>query len=329
MIGTTVYLAGGEVERLAEDLLRNGVKNILLSYFYILRMKKERYFEILFKQYPEVNWFLDSGAFTYYARAESNRGALPPIHQYVRRYFNYIDQYGHNFCRVTEPDMDVAGFDEEQVEAWLVEMLERWPHLNVTPTWHFSRGLQAWETYLQEPRIKTLAIGSGDLTTNIGMIRRMVMQAAEAGKPVHGFGCTRVNTILKQVPFDSVDSSSWLLGQKIGATFVFRNNRFQRFDDKKHRRKFRSYFKHIGCDPNLVIGNDLYEVRKANIIAWRNLSARLEYQKFAGRQARGVNHAVATVNNYQDPFPGASEEPMPQPKPRPSDRPVRMPKERG
>lgn len=486
-VGTTIYLAGAEVERLVESLLNNGVKNVLLSYFYIHRMRKENYFDRMMAKHPEVNWFLDSGAFTFYAQAKAGTIPTAAINQYVRRYFNYVDVYGDRYCRVTEPDLDVAGYDYGQVRYWLMEMLDRWPELNITPTWHANREQDAWLSYLEDPNIRTLAIGSGDIK-NVGQIRRMVMLAAQYGKPVHGFGCTRINTILKQVPFDSVDSvagsstvwvrsngksalalpisqlyadwsrgqyrgwetltavggpvgyamqwarlhdvvrhrvekplievtvtggrrlrltedhglfrraasgsleetptsdirvgdtvaaardairspdvvylgvisirliqskvrnvydlsvpgtekfiangllvhnsSSWNLGQKIGATFIFRNNRFQRIDDKTQRKKFKSYFRNIGCDPAKVVGDDLYEVRKANILAWRALSDRMEYQKMHGRQTHGVDYVTRTVDSGREAYPGLPEMPVAAPKPRGILGELFIPKER-
>lgn len=296
-VGTTVFLAGAELETLTRALLDCGVKSILYSYFLILQMKREDFIARIQDEYPEVNWFLDCGSYTY---SNADRDDLPPVKKYVRRYFAYIEECGERFCRVTEPDMDIGGEDVEQVDDWREEMLDRWPHLNITPVWHTGRGRETWYEYLHDERIKTLAVGSGDIHhAGIGAIRRLVMDAASVGKPVHGFGCTRVTTTLRQVPFDSVDSTSWLMGQKVGTTFIFRASKFITIPlEKKYtRNRYKTYFKNIGCDPKLVIADNVAQVRRANIIAWKGLADRLEYLKSSGRQTHGVNNSITTVED--------------------------------
>jgi hypothetical protein len=291
-------LAGAEVETLSRALLENGVKNVLYSYFYVLAFRREEFIARMQREYPDVRWFLDSGAFTYAEKWETDQARLPPQEEYLRRYFEYIDEYGHNYCRITEPDFDLAGsLDVEQVDEVREWMLDRWPHLNVMPVWHPGRGPEAWTRYCRDPRIKVMAIGGGGtvrarsraMTTgsatareilSFGQMRRMVMEAAHMGKPVHGFAMTKLR-LLKVVPFASVDSTSWVMGQKYGTLYVFKNNDFRVMpaDQKAKRKLYRGYFKAIGCDPDKVIADDVSEVRKANVIAWRNLSERLEYMQ--------------------------------------------------
>lgn len=274
---TLMFLAGAEVETLTNALIDNGVKNILFSYFYIMQMRREQFIERIQNQHPEIRFFLDSGAFTYWMKWQSDQARLPPQDEYIRRFFEYIDQYGERYCRIAEPDLDLAGVvTAYQVRDWREEMLNRWPHLNICPVWHHTRGREEWSHYCRDQRIRTMCIGSGGETSN-GTMRRMVMEAHAQGKPVHGFAMTKLR-MLQSVPFDSVDSTSWVMGQKFGTMYVFKDNRFIVMpSDQKHRRKlYWKHFKAIGCDPAKIIADDVSEVRKANVIAWRNLSARYE-----------------------------------------------------
>lgn len=311
-VGTTIFFAGGEVGALTKALLENGVRNILYSYYYILTLRREAFIERMMDAYPEVNWFLDSGAFTYFQMYQSNPDRLPPLRQYIRRYFAYIDTYGERYCRITEPDMDIASETEEQVDEWREEMLDRWPHLNITPVWHNHRGQDAWYRYCVDQRIKTLAIGSGDVGTDYGLARRMIALAAQNGKPVHGFGLTRIATMLRYVPFDSVDSISWVMGQKVGTTFIFKDNHFRRIplERKKQRKLYKTYFKNIGCDPKLVLDDHGPEVRKANIIAWRALADRLETIKRRNRQTYGIDNIVLSASPIGYDLPGGRTRPL-------------------
>lgn len=290
MIGTSIFLAGGEASGLIKSLIEGGVRNILFSYFYIWELRRENAIARIQRENPHVNWFLDSGAFTYMVRRTKEPDSLPPLDQYVRRYFAYIDEYGAPYCRVTELDVDTSGHPLEEVDEWREEMLERWPHLNVTPVWHETRGIEAWDQYCEDPRIRTLAIGSEAGDATLGRLRQLVNQARKWHKPVHGFGQTKTK-VLRTVPFDSVDSSSWSFGQRSGITFIFRANTFlvMTADKKNLRRVYRRYFKNIGCDAQKVIDDDVKEVRKANVIAWRAYSDRLEWLKANSGQTEGLH----------------------------------------
>jgi len=163
---------------------------------------------------------------------------------------------------------------------------------------HPWRGIERWKSYIEDPRIKVLGIGMG--RWNVGELRRMVMMAHMAGKPVHGFGMTKVNTILKYVPLDSADSSSWLSGQKFGTQYIFNGRSFitltQKNRAKQRRKQYKKYFESIGCDYHKILEDDVQEVRKSNAIAWIRLAARLEYMRKL--QNRNLTEAAgAEVDN--------------------------------
>lgn len=301
MIGTSIFLAGGEASALIKSLLEGNVRNVLFSYFYIWELRRENAIARIQRENPHINWFLDSGAFTYMMRYERDPESLPPLEQYVRRYFAYIDEYGAPYCRVTELDVDTSGHPIEEVDMWREEMLARWPHLNITPVWHESRGIEAWDKYCTDPRIRTLAIGSDAGDNKLGRLRQLVEQARLFHKPVHGFGQTKAK-VLKTVPFDSVDSSSWSFGQRTGVTFIFRANTFVVLpaDKKDMRRLYKKYFHNIGCDPQKIINDDVKEVRKANILAWRAYADRLDWLKVNSRQTVGL-HPDYLIRTIQAP----------------------------
>lgn len=281
MRGTTVFLAGGEVETLTRALMDNGVKWVLYSYYYLLAFKKFDFVEKMQAQYPDVEWFLDSGAFTYSVQVRAGK-QLPPPNDYVRLYFEYIQRQGHRWVRIAEPDLDgIHGLNVsvEQTEDWLNEMLYSWPDLPIMPCWHSWRGMASWERYLKNPRLRHMAFGRSSV--NNAVRRKLCVTARAVGKTVHGFGFTRLKTALNFVPCDSVDSTSWVLGQKFGTLYVFQGNELivLNSDKKKDRKRFRKYFVGIGCDPKLIEGDDVAELRKANIIAWRNIAERFHELK--------------------------------------------------
>lgn len=71
-----------------------------------------------------------------------------------------------------------------------------------------------------------------------------------------------------------VHNTSWLMGQKYGITYIFENARWIVLtkDEKAKRAQHRRYYERIGCDYKLIEKDDLAELRKANVIAWRMLA---------------------------------------------------------
>lgn len=354
---TVIFFAGAEVDILTKALLDNGVKRILYSYYYILTMQRETFIDKMQSEYKDVEWFLDSGAFTYGQKWNTDPGKLMDYRQYKKLYFRYINATWNRWVRIAELDLDKPeGWREkitmDMLEEWRTEMHERWPDANIMVVWQLHRGPEEWTSYVRDRRFKYLAIGSGP--PKIGNLRKMVMEAHTWRKPVHGFGMTHVNTVLPYVPYDSVDSTSWVLGQKYGTLYVFKNNKFKtlakkdlRYDPKDawghktevvrpgythrlqamgkaDRQLYMNYFKNIGCNPKLIMSDArlggsgreetkeradaIAEVRKANIIAWRNLANRLEYmRKREGRSLYGVSDPGVGLNTVEWPNVEAKE----------------------
>ncbi len=312
---TAVFLAGAEVETLTRALLDNGVKRILYSYYYIYQMRREGFIARMQEQYPDVEWFLDSGAFTYWAKFKAEPHKLVPWKIYKKLYFSYVDDTWERWCRIAELDLDhMEGITIDMIADWRDEMLDTWPDAAITPVWHPSRGPEDWTNYCRDRRMKNLAVGSGQ--RDIGLVRKMVMEAHQRNKTVHGFGMTRVNTHLRFIPYDSVDSTSWLMGQKFGTLFVFRNNKFHLVGKdgstgKSARKLYRMHFTRIGVDWRKIEADDIAEVRKANVLAWKHLGARLEeMRRREGRSLYGQNRTEVLNSDYvwKHPRPREREE---------------------
>lgn len=272
-----------------------------MTYFYIYTMRREGFIARMQEQYPDVQWFLDSGAYTYYKKWESEPGKLVPWKKYKKLYFTYIEDTWERWCRIAELDLDmIEGVTPDTLAEWRDEMAFRWPHAPITPVWHASRGREDWTNYVRDPRWRYLAIGSG--VSNTGFLNHLMWEARERNKIVHGFGITQANRVLPHVAFDSVDSTSWLMGQKFGTLFVFQNNKFKLIGKdgslgKGERKLYRAYFRKIGIDWRKIEADDVAEVRKANILAWRFLSDRLEtIRKLQNRTLFGTDRKE--VLNY-------------------------------
>lgn len=300
MLGSTIFFAGGEVETLTRALMDNDVRHVLYSFYYIDQFRQASFIARMQDEHPGVEWFLDSGAFTYSVQVQAGKN-LPTPEKYVQRYFNFIDRFGERWCRITEPDLEgIEGLEVSQgdVDLWREQMLATWPHLPIMPVYHGWRGRETWTEYCKDPRIKYLAFGRA--SGSEPELRALCMEAYRYNKPVHGFGFTKIRTSLRYtVPCSSVDSTTWLMGQKFGTLFIYQGGKMVNIDltEKRKRALYREHFRRIGCDADKIIRDDVAEVRKANIIAWRDFAARFHQM----RLNRERNMAIARRAENRDP----------------------------
>jgi len=190
---------------------------ILESYHYILKQ------EWMFPLLPQFKGFLlDSGAFTFMT---SQKNAKINWEQYVVNYGNFVKKL--NINHFFELDIDpIVGLKE--VER-LRDLLEKTAERKCIPVWHKSRGLEYWKKMCQE--YDYVAIG-GIVTQEIKRAEYDVFYsflkiAKENNTKVHGLGFTNLKG-MEKYKFYSVDSTSWLSGNKFGAVYLFNGKTMQK-----------------------------------------------------------------------------------------------------
>ena len=160
------------------------------------------------------DFFLDSGAFTFM----SGNGGKVNWDEYVHKYCNCIVE--NKIQKFFELDIDVV-VGIKQVER-LRKIIEQKTGLQPVPVWHKSRGLDYWKGMVKD--YKYVAIG-GIVTKEIKRTEHRIFTnlidiAHNAGAKVHGLGYTNLEG-LKKYKFDSVDSTSWLYGNRSGTVYKF------------------------------------------------------------------------------------------------------------
>lgn len=169
------------------------------------------------KLIPHFKGFLlDSGAFTF---MQQTGGGVTDWEGYVTRYAEYINQ--NNIEHFFELDIDVL-VGIKKVEE-LRKRLERLTGKRPIPVWHKSRGKDYFIGMAKD--YKYISIG-GIVTREISRSEHkffpwFIDKAHEAGAKIHGLGYTNLIG-LQKYKFDSVDSTSWLYGNRGG--FVYRFN---------------------------------------------------------------------------------------------------------
>ncbi len=223
-----IYLAGNlydeERYRITTEKL-----NVLESYFYI--RNKEWMFPLI-KQFK--NFLLDSGAFTFMNQAKNHKVNWD---QYIEEYAAFINKLDIELF--FELDIDVlVGIEEvERLRA----KLEKLTGKKSIPVWHVSRGHDYWLKMIKE--YDYVAIG-GIVTKEIKpkhypIFKQLIKEAHAENCKVHALGFTNLEGLTKY-KFDSVDSTSWLSGNRFGAIYEF-NGKTMVKHDKKQGQKIKSH----------------------------------------------------------------------------------------
>lgn len=168
------------------------------------------------------NFLLDSGAFTY---LNKNKNKKVDWENYVKTYGEFIKT--KNIKCFFELDIDpIVGLKE--VER-LRDVLENTAERKCIPVWHKSRGLEYWKKMVKE--YNYVAIG-GIVTqeikrTQYDIFLHLLKIAKENNCKVHGLGFTNLKG-MEKYKFYSVDSTSWLSGNKFGSVYLFDGKTMQK-----------------------------------------------------------------------------------------------------
>lgn len=175
------------------------------------------------------DFLLDSGAFTFMNNAKGNIN----WDEYIEKYADFINK--HDIKHFFELDIDVlVGINE--VERLRVK-LEKITNKKSIPVWHKFRGKDYWLQMVKD--YDYVAIG-GIVTREIKpseykYFTWLLNEAKKENCKVHGLGFTNLKG-LKKYPFYSVDSTSWLSGNRFGAIYYFDGKTMQKQDKQKGQR---------------------------------------------------------------------------------------------
>ena len=212
-----IFLAGNDGYRKDRFKIRTHNLNILESFYYL---KSQEWMFPLIKEFK--NFLLDSGAFTFMNQSKNHDIDWDA---YIEEYADFINKL----------DIDsIVGIDE--VER-LRHKLEKLTGKKAIPVWHVSRGHAYWLKMIKE--YDYVAIG-GIVTKEIRpkqypIFTQLIKEAHIENCKVHGLGFTNLNGI-KKYRFDSVDSTSWLSGNRFGAVYKFNGSTMIKIDKEAGQR---------------------------------------------------------------------------------------------
>lgn len=323
-----ILLAGAQSQGHFRDLCHVGQftdkpLNILMSYYYMKRMKPDTLHALLEKLVEIKAWcMLDSGAHTFFSahgqlnadlfkhKAGTTQKMQDP-EVYLAEYLAWLKEYGRYFNAPAELDIgSVPGVGQKRVYEWREQMIEA----GVAP-------IAVYHKHIEKNTIRTRGLFGGKVAwdekgaqENLGLREQARLHAWEEWcqderleylaisggwpreqylpmlrisdkykKRVHGFAMTN-KMVYKDTTFYSVDSTSWLMGQQYGVTYYVQGTALKTADkDHKHVRQG-PYFKEV-CE-KFEIDHKLLMEDDPYAINRFNAAVWCEYQKVIDWQHR-------------------------------------------
>ena len=195
--------------------------NVLQSFFY----NEEAITNLI----PLLNSFmLDSGAYSFL-----KTGKRVNWDEYISRYIKYIDD--NDVKLFFELDIDkIIGYDRVKE---IRRRLERETGKRPIPVWHRHLGKEEFLRMCDE--YDYVAIGGFAIKnirpTEFKYITWFIDEAHKREVKIHGLGFTRTNW-LSTLHFDSVDSTSWTVGNRFGYIYKFNGRTMTKIQHPKNTR---------------------------------------------------------------------------------------------
>lgn len=187
-------------EKVCEILVKKGLKmQYNLMSYYAIRSKKEiaRYIRDNTKEI-----LIDSGAHSF------QKGKKVDWLEYTKQYAKFIKEYDKpNVIGYFEMDVDnIIGYDKVlELRKILEEVSDK-----IIPVWHKNRGIEDFKNMCKKYSGKIVAItGFKNEDIKDEQYLMFLKYAKKYNCKVHCLGMTR-KKVLDKVPFDYVDSSSWV-----------------------------------------------------------------------------------------------------------------------
>jgi len=205
-----LYLAGEHpVKNGTQAKQFNHAPYILESYYYARNNKW------MMELLPRFKGFLlDSGAFTFMSQDSSG----VDFEQYTREYAAFINK--NNIKLFFELDIDSVVPWQRYLD--LRKLLEDLTGEDPIPVFHKSRGKEWFQDAVRSHGYVAVGgIVTGEIKrTEYGSLLWFINEAHRNDCKIHGLGFTNLSW-LPRLPWDSVDSTAWLYGNRSGVVYQF------------------------------------------------------------------------------------------------------------
>ena len=230
-IENTTSSKNAGVVNMAELIVKKGIKMKynLMSFFYI----KKRMQLATFIRDNTDEILIDSGAHSF------QKGQKVDWLEYTKKYAEFIKEFDRpNVIGYFEMDVDnIIGYDKVLELRKLLEQVSN----KIIPVWHKNRGIEEYKKMCRDYAGKVVAITgfkNEDIQDHQDLM--FLKYAKKYNCRVHCLGMTR-KKVLDKVPFDYVDSSSWVQASIFGR--ISNGKVTKEFSKNNRERVFLEYYK--------------------------------------------------------------------------------------
>jgi len=267
-----IIFGGVEIPSNRTLLERSGVTNVMLNYWGLRKrgLPKTKPYLIGEHFLPETKVWVDSGA----TQADKANLSRVELESYAADYEEFISL---NYDRIegwTEFDSQVMGFD------WILQqrdVFENDPKFWVV--WHSkyrTNLLQQWSTEYQNVAIPSDSI---EATANLATITRNLRRSG--GVQFHALATAKPDN-LRQIPFTTASTLSWLSPMRRGETIIWDGSKLVRYPKgmkNQARLRYKSVVERTGLDFQKFVSDDTLEATKVAIWSYLQLEANVDKDK--------------------------------------------------
>lgn len=273
----TIFFSGVEQETYLDILYDMGIRNFLMSYEYLKGKGSS-----VFKKYEGIRLFIDSGAFTYQSDPKYESYTTEQWVDQIHKYLSWVEKHKDYIFAIADLDLQyLPNVGYETVYEWRKQYFEPFMLRTGVPVCfiYHEDGLDYWEYMCKRyPYVGfSLSIDSGDMNT----LREMFRIAEKHNSLCQGMASTNTK-MLTELPFYTVDSTTWNVGLKYGEISVWTGTKMTRIKKADFQTKaFPLIAKyHEKFDFDLILAEDKTEMIRVNAYAF------IEAEKFVNERLK-------------------------------------------
>lgn len=262
----SIFYSGVENNTYFEGCYDMGIRNFLMSYHYI------RSRHLSFSDYLGISLFIDSGAHTYQNDSKYCEISEEDWEKHVAKYIKWAEKNKNLIFTIVNCDFENM-VSPKTVNRWNEQYFEPFMLRTGIPVcfvWH-QNSYHDWDYYCKRyPYIGFSSVNTEGVSIEMSEYKSRLRTAQKHNTLVHGFGMTRTS-MLPELPFYTVDSTSWKSGFRYGQIAIWNGKKVQMFGKEDLQTKVfpitRTY-KDLILDEEKIINYYEPEVLRANVYAY-------------------------------------------------------------
>jgi len=262
----SIFYSGVESGTYFDGCYDMGIRNFLMSYHYI------RTRHLSFSDYSNISLFIDSGAHTYQNDPKYCKISEEEWENHVAKYIKWAEKNRNLIFTIVNCDFENM-VRPETVNRWNEQYFEPFMLKTGIPVcfvWH-QNSYHDWDYYCKRyPYVGFSSVNTEGISIEMSEYKNRLRTAEKYNTLVHGFGMTRTS-MLPELPFYTVDSTSWKSGFRYGQIAIWNGKKVQMFGKEDLQTKVfpitRTY-KDLVLDEEKIINYYEPEVLRANVYAY-------------------------------------------------------------